>query len=256
MDAIVFAGGTPGPEEPLYPYTNGKPKAMLEICGKPMIQWVLDALSNAASVDNVVIVGLPQECNVNCLKKMHFVSGQAGLIENLAAGAKKAAEINGKSTHALFVSSDIPAISGEIVDWIIKATDGDDKDIFYNVISRQVMEKKFPNARRTYIKLKDIEMCGGDLHVFNLRIFQNEDSGISKKLADARKSPRKQAALIGFDTIFLYLIRQLTLKKVERNASKHLKVTGRAVLCPYAEAGMDVDKPCHLEIVKAELQKR
>ncbi len=44
MDAIVIAGGVPTPVEPLYPYTQGKPKALLDLCGKPMIQWVLDAL--------------------------------------------------------------------------------------------------------------------------------------------------------------------------------------------------------------------
>ena len=43
MDAIVIAGGIPQPEEPLYEYTQGIPKAMLNIAGKPMVQWVLDA---------------------------------------------------------------------------------------------------------------------------------------------------------------------------------------------------------------------
>jgi CTP:molybdopterin cytidylyltransferase MocA len=232
------------------------PKAMLEICGKPMIQWVLDALSNSVSVDNIIIVGLPQEYHIHCSKELYFVPDQAGLVENLSAGAKKVAQINNKATRALFVSSDIPAVTGEMVDWIINAAGGETGDLFYNVISREVMETRFPHARRTYIKFKDIELCGGDLHVFSLRILLEDDKGIHKKLAEARKSPIKQAALIGFDTIFLYVIRQLTLKRAERNASKHLKVTGRAVICPYAEAGMDIDKPCHLEIITAELQKR
>jgi NDP-sugar pyrophosphorylase family protein len=47
MDAVVTAGGIPQPEELLYPYTQGKPKAMLDIGGKPMVQWVLDALSGS-----------------------------------------------------------------------------------------------------------------------------------------------------------------------------------------------------------------
>ena len=44
MDAIVTAGGIPKPGEPLYEYTQGIYKALLDIAGKPMIQWVLDAL--------------------------------------------------------------------------------------------------------------------------------------------------------------------------------------------------------------------
>jgi NDP-sugar pyrophosphorylase family protein len=39
MDAVVTAGGIPKPDELLYPYTLGKPKALLEIAGKPMVQW-------------------------------------------------------------------------------------------------------------------------------------------------------------------------------------------------------------------------
>ncbi|MDD3678401.1 MAG: NTP transferase domain-containing protein [Dehalococcoidales bacterium] len=256
MDAIVLAGGTPKPGEPLYPYTGGMPKAMLEICEKPMIQWVLDALSDSESVDNVIIVGLPNDCHVHCSKKVYFVADHAGLTENLGAGAKKVAQVNKQATHALFVSSDIPMVTGEMVDWIINATQGENKDMFYNVISRQVMEKRFPNSCRTYIKFKDIKLCGSDLHVFSLRILLEENKGMRKKLAEARKSPPKQAALIGFGTLFLYIIGQLTLTRAERNISKNLKVTGKAVICPFAEAGMDVDKPRHLEIVTAGLQKR
>ncbi len=255
MDAIVLAGGTPRSEDLLFPFTKGAPKAMLEICGKPMIQRVLDALSNSASVDNVIIVGLSQDSRIYCSKKMYFVPDRGGLIENLNAGAKKVAEIDKQATQALFVSSDIPAVTGEMVDWIVNAALGENKDIFYNVISREVMEKRFPHSCRTYTKFKDINLCGGDLHVFSLCILLEEDNGIRKKLAAARKSPIKQAALIGFDTLFLYLIGQLTLNKAEKNISKHLKVSGKAIVCPYAEAGMDVDKPCHLEILTADLRK-
>jgi GTP:adenosylcobinamide-phosphate guanylyltransferase len=255
MDAIVLAGGTPRSEDLLYQFTKGAPKAMLEICGKPMVQWVLDALSNSVSVDNVIIVGLPQDSRIYCSKKMYFVPDRGGLIENLNAGAKKVAEIDKQATHSLFVSSDIPAITGAMVDWVIKATHGENKDMFYNLVSREVMEKRFPHSCRTYMKFKDINVCGGDLHVFSLRILLEEDKGIRKKLAAARKSPIKQAGLIGLDTLFLYLIGQLTLDKAERNISKHLKVSGKAVICPYAEAGMDIDKPCHLEILTAEMQR-
>jgi nitrite reductase/ring-hydroxylating ferredoxin subunit len=37
MDAIVLAGGIPLPEDPLYPYTQGHSKALVDIAGKPMV---------------------------------------------------------------------------------------------------------------------------------------------------------------------------------------------------------------------------
>ncbi len=73
MDVVVTAGGIPQPDELLYPYTLGRPKALLEIEGKPMVQWVLDALSGAAKVDNVVLIGLTEDSGVTCSKPLTFI---------------------------------------------------------------------------------------------------------------------------------------------------------------------------------------
>jgi len=35
-----------------------------------------------------------------------------------------------------------------------------------------------------------------------------------------------------------------------------LSIKGRAIVCPYAEVGMDVDKPHQLAIMRADLAKR
>ena len=58
MDCIVVAGGVPQEEDPLYEYTQGRSKALLEVGGRPMIAWVLDALEGAQSVDRIFVVGL------------------------------------------------------------------------------------------------------------------------------------------------------------------------------------------------------
>jgi len=38
MDVIITAGGIPRPKHPLYKFTQGKPKALKDIAGKPMIR--------------------------------------------------------------------------------------------------------------------------------------------------------------------------------------------------------------------------
>ncbi|HEX7541671.1 MAG TPA: hypothetical protein VF352_06025, partial [Anaerolineales bacterium] len=65
----------------------------------------------------------------------------------------------------------------------------------------------------------------------------------------------KQAALIGFDTAFLLLTGKLTLEKAETKVMTRMNITGKAIVCPYAEVGMDVDKPHQLEIMRADLKK-
>ena len=73
-----------------------------------------------SNIDNVIIVGLTDKSGLKCRKKMYFVSNQGKMVENLQAGAKKVQEINAKAEYVLIVSSDIPAITGEMVDWVVK----------------------------------------------------------------------------------------------------------------------------------------
>jgi GTP:adenosylcobinamide-phosphate guanylyltransferase len=256
MDAIVTAGGIPLPEEPLYPATLGQSKALLDVAGKPMIQWVLDALSAAKTVDNIIIVGLTEKMGLQCGKKMYFVSNQGKMVENLQAGARKVKEVNPEASHVLMVSSDIPGISGEMVDWVVNTDMQTDLDVYYHLIQREVMEKRYPDCKRTWTHLKGLEVCGGDMNVGRLSLLLTEDTDIWHKITDARKSPLKQAALVGFDTAFLLLTGQLTLEKAEANIMKRLNITGKAIVCPFAEVGMDVDKLFQLEIMREDLKKQ
>ena len=113
MDAIVTAGGIPLPEEPLYSETKGHNKALLDVAGKPMVQWVLDALCDAKTVENIIVVGLTVKAGLSCTKPVHFISNQGKMLDNFRTGTKKSLELNKKNKHVLFVSADIPAITGE-----------------------------------------------------------------------------------------------------------------------------------------------
>jgi len=97
-----------------------------------------------------------------------------------------------------------------------------------------------------------MDVCGGDLNVVRASVAADE-SDIWEKISNARKSPLKQAALIGYDTLILLLLKQLTIDKVINKVARQLKVNGRGIVCPYAEIGMDVDKPHQLEIVRSDL---
>lgn len=255
IDAVVIAGGRPKPEEPLYELTQGGYKAMLDVAGKPMVQWVLDALNGSGLVDSVVVTGLTPECNLSFSKPLHYIGDQGGMIENIRAGVAKVQSYSPSNQDILIASSDIPGINSEMVDWVINHALDTKQDACYNVIRREVMERRYPESRRSYIKLKDMEVCGGDINVIAANmVTHNED--IWQKIVDSRKNALKQASLIGFDTLFLLLIRAITLNQAVATVTKRLRITGKAAVCPYAEVGMDVDKPFQLEIMRQDLEKR
>jgi GTP:adenosylcobinamide-phosphate guanylyltransferase len=255
MDAIVTAGGIPNPEDPLYSFLRGDAKALVDVAGKPMVQWVLDALGDAKRVSNVIVVGLSPKSGVTCKKPLYFVSNQGRMLSNIVAGVNKALEINKRNKYVLVVSSDIPALKSHMVDWLVDTCMETKDDLYYGVCPRDVMEARFPNSRRTYTPLKDMRVCGADMNVTHVRM-ATEHLDMWESLIGTRKSPLKLASLIGFGTLFALLTRRLTLEDAVRRVSERIGIKGRAIVWPYAEPCMDVDKPIQLEVLRDDLAQQ
>ena len=253
MDAIILAGGIPTSEDPLYLASNGQSKALIDIAGKPMVQWVVDALDGAKSVDRIIIVGLPADVNLRTSKPIDFLPESEGMLANLTAGVEHLRSIDPSIQQVLLLTCDIPTITPEMVDWRVQGADPD-SDLEYSVIKKETMNARFPTASRSYVRLKDVEVCGGDMNVIHVRLV--EDTTFWERMVAARKSPFRQAALLGFDLLFLMLIRRITINDAVKRVSNRLGLKGRAVISPYAEIGMDVDKPHQLEIVISDLSQR
>jgi hypothetical protein len=142
-----------------------------------------------------------------------------------------------------------------MVDWLISTAEETDHDIYYNVIKKEVMESRFPGSNRSYIHLKNMDVCGGDMNVVHSSLVTGNDE-LWQRIVAARKSALKQAALLGYDTLLMLLLRIVSLQGAQNRVSKRLGLRGRAIVCPYAEVGMDVDKPHQLEIMRKDLTGR
>ena len=256
MDVILTAGGIPLPEDPLYAYTNGDSKALVDVAGTPMIQWVLDALSDAKHVNNVIVIGLSPKSEITCKKPLHYISNQGRMLANVVAGVTKSVELDPESEYVLVVSSDIPGISAEMVDWLIETCKQTKEDMYYGVVPREVMEARYPGSNRTYTKLKDIQLCGADMHIAHVSMAIEPDHlAMWEELIGNRKSPLKQAATIGFGTLFKVATRRITLDELVATVTKRIGITGRPIIWEHAEPAMDVDKPHQLEILREDLEK-
>ena len=246
MNAIVTAGGIPQPGDKLYAYSNGDSKALIDLAGKPMVQWVLDALGEAKKVDQVIVIGLSPKSGLTCKKPLHYVSNQGRMLANITAGVNKSLELNPRGEYVLIVSSDIPGLKGDMVDWLVKTCMQTKDDLYYGVCPREVMEARYPESNRTFTKLKDMEVCGSDINVTHVRMV-TEHLETWEQLIGNRKSPLRQAAVIGVDTFFQLATGQFTLQGLVERASQRIGIKGRAILWDRAEPCMDVDKPHQLE---------
>jgi len=253
MDAILLAGGVPAPDSPLYSYTKGKNKATLEIGGKPMLQWVIEALEGSSSIERVVIVGCEEyQDKIKLSKPVLFIPAGGDIITNFQLGADAILQINPEADSVAIVSSDIPMLSPESIDWVINKSLESDCDLYYCVIDQKVMEAQYPESGRSYTQLKDINVCGGDLSIVKLSLYTSNPQ-FWGKLFRARKSSFRQAALIGIDILLLLALRRLTFNEIVHKVTRRLNIKGQGLICPYAELGMDIDKPHQLELARKEL---
>ncbi len=256
VDAVVTAGGIPKPDEPLYPLTQGKSKALLPIGGVPMVQWVLDALGGAEGIGRVVVVGLdPSDAALECRKPLGFVPNHGSMIGNVQAGAQWSLEQDAASRYVLVVSSDIPTLTAEMVDWNVNTSLETDHEAYYSFIPAAEMERRFPGSRRTFFRLKEGRFSGSDINLFSNSLVGRYHPAW-EAIVEARKSVLKQASLVGLDTLLLTALGQMSIPGAERRVYQRLGVRGRAFIAKYPEAGMDVDKPHQYEIVKRDLEAR
>lgn len=255
MDAIVTAGGIPQPGDPLYAYSNGDSKALIDVAGKPMVQWVLDALGDSKKVDNVIVIGLSPKSGLTCKKPLYYISNQGRMLANIVAGVNKALELNKKNEYVLVVSADIPALKADMVDWLVKTCMETKDDLYYGICPREVMDARYPTSNRTYTKLKDMELCGADINVIHVSM-ATDHLDTWEQLIGNRKSPLRQAAVIGLDTLFQLFTRQFTLQGLVERASQRIGIKGRVLVWDRAEPCMDVDKPHQLEIMREDMARR
>ena len=254
MHAILAAGGVPREGDSLYPLTQGKPKALLEVGGRPMLRWVLDALGESRRVGRIQVVGIEQATYFTCARELGFMPEQGGFLQNVLNAGLELIRQDPAAEYLLSISADIPAIRGDMIDEIIDHAESRGEDFYYCVIDKRDMQARFPGSRRTYLRFRDAELCGGDVAVIRASLFSRE-TGIWERLMAVRKSPWKIVGTIGLDVLLLFLLRRLSIDEAVRRASRRLGLRGCAIPCRRPEVGMDVDKPEDLAMMESFLRE-
>ncbi|MBN1920582.1 MAG: nucleotidyltransferase family protein [Anaerolineae bacterium] len=256
LDTLVLAGGIPTPEEPLYAFTQGEAKALLPLAGKPMLQWVLDTLTDAPGVGRIVIVGLEEQATpATSHKIVAHVPNAGSLFQNGVAGLAKLRELGNITPQVIMCSGDIPLITAEMVEWGIAQCSDPSVDLYHFDVPSEIMEARFPDSRRTFIHFANEDLAGGDFHIIAPDMV-NRHAELWDSLINNRKNALKQALRLGPMFFVKLALRRLRVEELERRAALGFGIQVRVVRSKYAELGMDVDKPVQLELCRRELEMR
>jgi 2-phospho-L-lactate guanylyltransferase (CobY/MobA/RfbA family) len=233
--ALILAGGYADAE--MQAKYSVRYRAEILLAGKVMVQYIVDALSQASRVSGICMVG-----DIECENVDKVVPDQGSLVENLIAGVE---ECSG-SDSVLVATADIPLLTAEAVDDFIERCLGLDVDFCYPIISKETIEKRFPNMHRTYARLAEGTFTGGNI-VLVRKKFILEHADLIRQVMEARKDKIRLAKLIGIGTLFRTLVSQMlwagaiNLCYLECTVGRIMHAKVKVVESPYAEIGADID---------------
>lgn len=248
VNVIILAGAAnTGPLREVSPAPN---EALVEINGKPMVQYVIDALEKSKEVSRIVIVSPPGEVEPHVTgRNLEFVPSRNHIVDNTLEALK----VLPGDEEFLIVSCDVPLITGEIIDDLIALCRQKPAELYYPICEKGTAESRFPHMKRTYVTLREGVFTGGNIFLCHPRIAEKVAAKM-REFLNYRKDPLKMVGLLGWwFTIRYLLLKNLTLKELEQKVSDLLGIKGAVVICPWPEVGVDVDKPSDLELIRTIL---
>lgn len=255
VGAVVLAGGRASAG--LAALGGNEIKALADIHGRPMIHYVWEALGQAGTVTDVMLVsdepvrlalGVPQEAWRPC---------GSDPVDNIVTGAEALPEA---VDQVLIVSCDTPLVRPDGLDWFVRASLDSGAALCYSVLDQRTCVGPFAGVRKTWVRVREGTMAGGNLALVSRPFLVNQQARI-RQAFELRKSPLALAMRLGITfALSVVLGRVLPIRVriavVEQRAQRLLGCDVRALVLPWPELGIDVDKPEDLEFVRALLAPR
>lgn len=236
IGAVVLAGrSNEGAFRGVY---DVEAEALIPLWGRPLIAPVLDALAGLDGIDSLTVVGPPALGAVVEPWGARRVDPGARLTESIRQGLAAMSPTG----RVLFATADAPLLTTAVIQAFLDACAGMTGEFFYPVVTKECYEARFPNSRRTYARLKDGTLTGGNLFLAEHHVVEPA-LALMERLYAARKNPLRMLQIVRPGLVLKLLLGRVTVKELERRVSQLAGAQGRAVILPHPEIAMDVDRP-------------
>lgn len=235
MKAMIFAAGL---GTRLKPYTDYKPKALVEINGKPMLELVIEKLKsfgfnqlvvNVHHFSNLILDFLKQKNNFNINIS---ISDETDLLLDTGGGLKKTAHFFDNNepflVHNVDIFSDIDL--------------GDLYNVHCKSKALATLAVRHRNSSRYFLFNKEFNLCG----------WTNEKTGV-QKISKLNETELSKLAFSGIHIISPKIFKQLTEEGIFSITDSYIRLCRDNIINAYLHddgVWMDLGKPEN--ILKAE----
>jgi GTP:adenosylcobinamide-phosphate guanylyltransferase len=246
MDCVVLAGGRPMPGEALWTETQGRPKALIDLAGRPMIRWVLDALAGSAHIDRIIVVGLDEPPGSG--GGAEFLADQGSLVGNLYAGIQRIRA----DRPAVYCWSDIPLVTARMLDRFVETTPDTDLDVNAALVPKAALQRRYAGAEDLWLRFAEGEFIAADFGVFHPRQAQRLRPHL-EALAPQRKHALRQAFYVGLPVLARFALGRQTIPGLERHLERRFGLRCHIRIAEDPELGLDVDNLANLSVCRSVL---
>jgi CTP:molybdopterin cytidylyltransferase MocA len=242
VDAVVLAGSIN--RIPLYPGNTPGRKALVELGGRPLIAYVLDALHESKSIDHIVVIGAREVRQYACQwpRVIGFQEGHA-LVRNVYRGI-----IAARTDRILYCNPDQPLLRAEMIDDFVERALPIDADLVTSWVNHDHVGR-YAGDDHKFAEFGDGRFAHGNLFLLRRDISNlQEVRRRLDRLYQARKNTVRFAWELG-PALFLKFIGAMALHQLPTLcetldiAGKHFGVKLAALTSEYPEIVFDIDEP-------------
>ena len=249
INAVVLAGGPPDDVAALQP--DAPNKAFVRVGGVALVTRVLQQLRASTSIGRIVVVS-PQRTEGDPALALADERRDDGV--KIRQSLRNGLDGFPPDELVLVSASDLPVLTVASIDDFVAHAASIDPDLGYGCLEKRVHEASFPEVPHTWARLRDGTYCGGGFIAMKPRVM-NELERFIERLGAARKNPLRLASLFGWDMMARFAFARLSIASAERRASEVLGATVRAIVSPYAETAVNVDRVSDVELAERLLRR-
>ena len=234
--AIVLAGSRPGRDAFAESFGTDL-KALIPVGGQPMVRRPVTALLGSASIGDIVVLSQEPERLADALPEdpcLRFRKSDTTIATTMLDLC-----FDKKTQWPLLVTTaDHALLDAATIDEFCGRADG---DISIGVVERETLMKRFPDAKRTWLKFR-----GGAYTGANLFALGSPKAAAAIELWRSVESERKKGwrvvSILGPFLLIGTLLRLLSIDDALRHIGRKLGLDVTAVRLSNPVAGVDVDK--------------
>ena len=255
----IPAGSQPSEnEDPLLVKTNTTNKALIELNGRKIIEYVIEAVDHAEYCERIIIVGISAD-DIDYIPNhpIDFIPSSGSRMDTLMTMVDYLEEeYQGQlPNQILILSADIPLITGKMIDSIINDLIEEHGDNFehiqyyYPLVPKDIVLEKYPHANKRFRKFTEGVFATGDFNILSPSVLRNTKTVETvEKILKSRKTIVR--LLFKFDIFapIKYILGRLSLRdRVLPFMKEYVDVDIALMITQYPEIVLDLDYPEDVE---------